>query len=145
MFRKIPSKERDTTLFREMKYELSPHLESLAGKVRSVMERHVKVIFSAMILLIVSSFILTFFVLKADPVDQAGHFKKELKAIPEGISGEFSAFQDLAFRAVKMTELKTEIERIISRDSISKPDSIYLEKAIEQLQYFHHQSKQNED
>ena len=135
----------DTTLFREMKYELAPHLESLAGKVRSAMERHVKIIFSAMILLIATSFILTFFVLKADPDGRDGNFKKELKAVPEGISGEFSALQDLTLRAVKMTELKAEIERIISQDSISKPDSIYLEKAIEQLQYFHHQSKQNED
>ena len=144
MFRKIPSKERETTLFQEMKNELSPHLESVDTKIRSFMDRHAKLIFCSMILLIVTSFILTFYVLKPESGTQAESFKKELKVIPDGMAGEFSAIQDLTIRAAKMTNLKAEIERIISQDSISKSDSIYLEKAIEQLQYFHNQANEDE-
>lgn len=144
MFRKTPFEERDTTLFQEMKKELSPHLESVDSKMKSFLDRHVKIIFCFMILLIVASFILTFYVLKPESPTQAESFKKELKALPDGMAGEFSALQDLILRAAKMTELKAEIERIISQDSISNSDSIYLEKAIEQLQYFHKQAKEDE-
>jgi hypothetical protein len=42
-----------------------------------------------------------------------------------------------------MEELKSEIERIITQDSITKIDSVYLEKAIEQLQYFNNHSNEN--
>ncbi|GMQ28049.1 hypothetical protein [Algoriphagus confluentis] len=144
MFRKTPSEERDTTLFQEMKKELSPHLESVDAKMKSFLDRHAKIIFCSMILLILASFILTFYVLKPEAPTQAHGFKKDLKALPDGMAGEFSALQDLTLRAAKMTELKAEIERIISQDSISKSDSIYLEKAIEQLQYFHKQAKEDE-
>jgi hypothetical protein len=53
--------------------------------------------------------------------------------------------QKLSSRALKIAELETEIERIIGQDSISEEDSAYLEKAIEQLQYFNKQPKENED
>ncbi len=145
MFRKIHSKERNSTLFQELKNEFAPQLDSADSKVKSLMNRHAKIIFCAMILLIVVSFILTFFVLRTDSENQAEHFKKELNAIPEGIGGEFSALQNLSSKAVQLAELKAEIERIISQDSISKEDSTYLEKAIDQLQYFTNQSKDNED
>ena len=145
MFRKIHSKERDSNLFQELKNEFAPQLDSADTKIKSLMDRHAKIIFCIMILLIVVSFILTFFVLRTDLENQAEHFKKELNAIPEGIGGEFSALQNLSSKAVKIAELKAEIERIISQDSISKEDSTYLEKAIEQLQYFTNQSKDNED
>lgn len=144
MFRKTPSEERNTNLFQEIKKELSPHLESVDSKMNSLLERHAKIIFCTMILLIVVSFILTFYVLKPESGTQAQSFKKDLKALPDGMAGEFSALQDLTLRAARMTELKAEIERIISQDSISKTDSIYLEKAIEQLQYFHNQAKEDE-
>lgn len=143
MFQKTPSKDRDTSLFQELKYELYPHLAGVNGQLKGWMDRHAKIIFCVMLLLIVASFILTFFVLKPIPENQAENFKKELKAIPGELSGEFSALQDLTLRAAKMAELKAEIERIIAQDSITKIDSVYLEKAIEQLQYFNNHSHEN--
>lgn len=143
MFRKTPSKDRETTIFQELKNELHPHLVGVNGPLKGLMDRHAKIIFCVMLLLIVASFLLTFFVLKPNPENQAENFKKELKTIPGELSGEFSALQDLTLRAAKMAELKSEIERIISQDSISKTDSAYLEKAIEQLQYFNNHSHEN--
>lgn len=143
MFRKTPSKDRETTIFQELKNELYPHLAGVNGHLKGLMDRNAKVIFCVMLLLIVASFILTFFVLKPKPKNQAENFKKELKALPGELSGEFSALQDLTLRAAKMAELKSEIERIITQDSISKTDSAYLEKAIEQLQYFNNHSHEN--
>lgn len=143
MFRKTPSKNRETTIFQELKNELSPHLAGVNTQLKGFLVRHAKIIFCGMLLLIVASFILTFFVLKPDSENQANNFKKELKSIPGELSNEFSAFQDLTLRASKMAELKTEIERIIAQDSISKTDSAYLEKAIEQLQYFNNHSHEN--
>ena len=143
MFRKTPSKDRDTTLFQEIKHELYPHLEGVNGQLKGLMDRHAKIIFCGMLLLIVASFIMTFFVLKPDSENQADKFKKELKSIPGELSNEFSAFQDLTLRAAKMAELKSEIERIIAQDSITKIDSVHLEKAIEQLQYFNNHSHEN--
>ena len=143
MFRKTPSKDRETTIFQELKNELYPHLAGVNGHLKGLMDRYAKFIFCVMLLLIVASFILTFFVLKPDSENQTNNFKKELKAIPGELSGEFSALQDLTLRAAKMTELKAEIERIIAQDSISKTDSAYLEKAIEQLQYFNNNSHEN--
>lgn len=143
MFRKTPSKNRETTIFQELKNELYPHLAGVNGHLKGLMESHAKIIFCFMLLLIVASFILTFFVLKPKPENQAENFKKELKAIPGELSNEFSALQDLTLRAAKMAELNSEIERIITQDSISKTDSAYLEKAIEQLQYFNTHSNEN--
>ncbi len=143
MFRKTHSKDRDTTIFQELKNELSPHLAGVNGHLKGLMDRHAKIIFCVMLLLIVSSFILTFFVLKPTSENQAQNFKKELKPIPGELSGEFSAIQDLTLRAAKMAELKAEIDRIIAQDSISKTDSAYLEKAIEHLQYFNNHSHEN--
>lgn len=144
MFRKIPSKVKDTTLFRELKKEFSPQVEAVDSLAKGILDRYSKAIFCAMILLIVASFILTFFVLKPEERTQSENFENELNAIPEGIGGEFSALQNLSSRAVKMVELKTEIDRIISQESMSKEDSAYLEKAIEQLQYFNTKSKEDE-
>ncbi|MDP3200830.1 MULTISPECIES: hypothetical protein [Algoriphagus] len=143
MFRKTPSKDRETTIFQELKNELFPHMAGVNGHLKGLMDRHAKIIFCVMLLLIVASFILTFFVLNPNPENQAEHIKKELKAIPGELSGEFSALQDLTLRAAKMAELKSEIERIIDKDSISKSDSAYLEKAIEKLQYFNNHSHEN--
>ena len=143
MFRKTPSKNRDTTIFQELKNELSPHVAGISGHFKALMDRHAKIVFCVMILLIVASFIFTFFVLKPKPENQAENFKKELKAIPGELSGEFSALQDLTLRAAKIAELQSEIERIIAQDSISKTDSAYLEKAIEQLQYFNNHFHEN--
>ncbi|WBL42324.1 hypothetical protein PBT90_16430 [Algoriphagus halophytocola] len=145
MFRKIPSKVRDTTVFQEFKNEFSPQVKAYEGLAKTFLDRHAKVIFSAMILLIVASFILTFFVLKPESGDQSHGIKKELNAIPGDLGGELSALQDLSYRAMQMNELKAQIERIISQESISKEDSIYLEKAIEQLQYFNNQPKEDEN
>ena len=145
MFRKIPSSERNTTVFRELKKEFSPHVAAVDTKAKVFMDRHAKIIFCVMILLIVVSFILTFFVLKPEETNQTENLKEELIAFPEGFGGEFSALQDLSSRAMKMAELKTEIERIISKESISKEDSVFLEKAIEQLQYFNNKSKEDEN
>ncbi|WP_268034907.1 hypothetical protein [Algoriphagus sp. PAP.12] len=143
MFRKTLSKDPETTIFQELKNELSPHLTGVNTQVKGLLVSHAKIIFCGMLLLIVASFILTFFVLKPDSENQANNFKKELKSIPGELSNEFSALQDLTLRAAKMAELKTEIERIIAQDSISKMDSTYLEKAIEQLQYFNTHSHEN--
>ena len=143
MFRKTPSKDRETTIFQELKNELYPHLAGVNGHLKGLMDQYAKIIFCGMLLLIVASFILTFFVLKPDSENQDENFKKELKSIPGELSNEFSALQDLTLRAAKMAELKTEIERIITQDSISKTDSTYLEKAIEQLQYFNNHSNEN--
>lgn len=143
MFRKTLSKDRETTIFQKLKNELSPHLTGVNTQVKGLLVSHAKIIFCIMLLLIVASFILTFFVLKPDSENQTNNFKKELKAIPGELSNEFSALQDLTLRAAKMAELKTEIERIITQDSISKTDSANLEKAIEQLQYFNNHSHEN--
>lgn len=144
MFRKTHFRERNTTVFQELKKEFSPYAEAIDTKAKVFMDRHAKIIFCVMVLFIVASFILTFFVLSPKSENQAENFKKELNSIPGGLSGEFSALQDLTIKAAEIAGLKAEIERIISQDSISKTDSAYLEKAIEQLQYFNNQSNEKE-
>jgi hypothetical protein len=145
MFRKTPSKERETTVFQEFKNEFSPQFKTFEGLAKAFMDRHAKPIFCAMILLIVISFVLTVFVIKPNSEGLSESYKRELKTISSGFGEELSAFQNLSSRAMEMTELKTEIERINGQDSISKEDSAYLEKAIEQLQYFNNQPKEHED
>lgn len=144
MFRKIHSKERETTILQELKNEFSPHVVVSDIRVKDFMDRHAKIIFCAMILIMVGSFILAFFILKPEESTQAKTFEKELNAIPQGLGGEFSALQNLSSRAVKISDLKAKVEQIISQEFISEEDSAYLEKAIEQLQYFHKHSEENE-
>lgn len=145
MFRKLPSSQKDTTVFEALKHEFAPQVGKAKPIAEAFIQRHTKAIFCAMILMIVASFVLTFFVLRTDPGERPDSFKQELGEVPKGLGGEFSAIQDLSSRAIKMAELKTEIERIIGQDSISKFDSAYLEKAIEQLQYFNPNSNEDEN
>ena len=144
MFRKIPSKVKDTTVFREFKNEFSPQVRAFEGMSKAFLDRHTKLIFCSMILVIVASFILTFFVMEPTSGNHSESLKNEIKTIPEGFGEELSAIQNLSSRAIEISELKTEIERIIGQDSISKEDSVYLEKAIEQLQYFNNQPNEDE-
>jgi hypothetical protein len=141
MFRKIPSKENNTSVFQELKKEFSPQVEIVDIKAKVFLERYAKIIFCIMILLIGVSFILTFFVINPGGNKQLESFETEVTAIPQGFGGEFSALQNLSLRTAKMVELKGEIERIIAQEFISAEDSTYLEKAIEQLQYFNNKPK----
>jgi hypothetical protein len=61
MFRKTPFKERDTTVIRELRNEFSTQAEAFESVAKTFMERHAKLIFCGMILLIVASFILSLF------------------------------------------------------------------------------------
>lgn len=144
MFRKIPSKVKYTTVFREFKNEFSPQVKAFEGMTKAFLDGHAKLIFCFMILVIVVSFFLTVFVINPNSEEQSERLKSEMKTIPEGFGEELSAFQNLSLRAIRISELKKEIERIIGQDSISKEDSAYLEKAIEQLQYFNNQPKEDE-
>ncbi len=140
MFRNIHSKEKSTTVLKEIQKEFAPHLKVADAKTKDLMNRHAKGIFVAMILLIVSSFILSFFVLKPKEVGKSELFRKELQGVSNGIYKEYSALKDLSKRTEKIAFLKSEIERILAKESISAQDSSYLEKAIEELQYFNIQS-----
>src|SRR5690554_1539190 len=96
-----------------------------------------------MVVLLVSSILAFVFI----PVD------KEIKEMSElsyenaksTVSEEVSTLLDLGVRARRMAVLKSQMERILLKDTIDKKDSIFLEEAMQELGYFNKPKQENHE
>ncbi len=103
-------------------------------------------IFVSMVITLILSGILVFFTGSFEKENQRvdRFFVEEAKTLAKGASGEVSALLELGQRVGRMNHLKTEVERII-RQKISGEDSIFLEKAITELENYKHLNQDNHE
>lgn len=78
-------------------------------------------------------------------MDSEGLFFEDAEEIKSGVSGEISTILYLSDRAKRLSILKSDIERVIKQKEITEEDSIFLENAIHELEYFNNQNKSNHE
>ena len=143
MSQKIPFSKKDTQGSKDPDQKWQDSISDEGNKVETGLNRFPKQIFILMVMLIVSSILAFVFI----PVDQEIKDMSELsyENAKSTVSEEVSTLLDLGVRAKRMAVLKSEMERILLKDTIDKEDSIFLEEAMQELGYFNNQKPQNHE
>lgn len=147
MYRKIHSNDKERSVLKEIKKEFSGTFSKGEETAVHFLSSYPKQIFISMVVVIIISSILAFVFtpLKTNPINPEGLFYEDAEVIKNGVSGEISTILDLSDRAKRLSILKSDIERVIKQKEITEEDSIFLENAIHELEYFNNQNKSNHE
>ena len=146
MSRKTHSDEEGTSFIRELRKEFSGTLNKGEDSAIFLMNRYPKQIFIGMVILIVLSSILAFVYRPFEGRQKPDFMRESVNEISGTVTNEINTILDLGDRVKRISLLKLEVERIILQDNISEEDSMFLEMAILELEYFNNQNKKsNED
>src|SRR5690606_1272411 len=132
---------------KESQGEFSGLFQKAGKKAGYLIKEYPKLVFISMVLLIILSGLASLL----RPFDQQfEHSPEDLEErFQEGkgtTSTELGLLLDLGGRAKRLYVLQGEIERLLSKDTVSQEDSLFLEKAFEELEYFeNHKPKADED
>lgn len=112
-----------------------------------LIKEYPKLVFVSMVLLIILSGLVSFLGPLNNQFDQSSEDMEERFREGAGTtSTELGLLLDLGGRAKRLYVLQGEIERLLSKDTLSQEDSLFLEKAFEELEYFeNHKPKADED
>lgn len=120
---------------------------SLFQKAGYLIKEYPKLVFVSMVLLIILSGLGSFLRPLDKQFDQSPEDLEERFQEGTGTtSTELGLLLDLGGRAKRLHAFQGEIERLLSKDTLSQEDSLFLEKALEELEYFeNHKPKADED
>lgn len=144
MSRKTPSSDKNTSFLKEIRNEFSGTFSKEEARVSTLLNSYPREILIAMVVLMVLSSLVTFVLnpLKNDRAHPEEFFNDAAKEIGQEVSGEISTLLDLGVRVKRISLLKAEVERIIQLEELSQGDSVFLEKAIQELEFFNNQNKE---
>jgi hypothetical protein len=127
--------------------ESQGEFSGLFQKAGYLIKEYPKLVFISMVLLIILSGLASFLGLLDNQFDQSPEDLEERFQEGKGTtSTELGLLLDLGGRAKRLYVLQGEIERLLSKDTLSQEDSLFLEKAFEELEYFdNHKPKADED
>lgn len=147
MNRKTPFNDKERSVLKEIKKEFSGTFSKGEETAVHLLSSYPKQIFISMVVIIIISSILAFVFtpLKTHPMNSEGLFYEDADEIKSGVFGEISTILDLSDRAKRLSILKSDIERVIKQKEITEEDSIFLENAIHELEYFNNQNKSNHE
>jgi predicted PurR-regulated permease PerM len=132
MFRKIHSNRNpQDTLFTELRKTFAVYFNRVDLWFRSTCLSYPRQVYSAMVILLVFSIILSFTVFPGKPVVEK---PPPLKSISAELPSGFGQITQKALALQESMQLQQQIESLISRDSLSAQDSISLEKMVGRLQ-----------
>lgn len=143
MFRKTHSDGEGRSIIQEIKKEFSGTFLKGEGRAVNFLNSYPKLIFIFMVVVIIVSSIISFVFNPFDsaPEKPTSFFYEDVKDIKNEVSGEISTLLNLTDRISRMSLLRSEIERIIQQEQITAEDSVFLENAIQELEYFNNQNK----
>jgi hypothetical protein len=126
MFRKIRSNRnpRDT-LYSELKKELSPYLAKLRLSLKAIAQKYPRFLFAMMCINIMLSVIVVISIHQSPP-------KKRINVIP--LHTGFDKIERAGEALRKTIILKTQVDSIMAKKTLSPQDSAVLESALDQLQ-----------
>lgn len=132
MFRKIHSnRDPRDTLFSEISREFSVYIQKFKHWFSGICLTYPKAVYSTMILLMIGSAISSFLFLQTKkPVPQKAKSASEV-TVP--VKNGFGQILEKGLALQEAVELKTQIEMLIAKDSLTSIDSVSLEKAIDRL------------
>src|SRR5690554_2831969 len=113
------------------------------NKRDTIVRKFPKQIFITMVVLIILS-ILAFVFIPADK-ETRGMSTLLYDEAKNAVSGELSLLFDLGTRAKRLAALQAEVERILLKDTINREDSIFLEDAMHELEYFNNPNQENHE
>src|SRR5690554_3002023 len=127
--------------------ESQGEFSGLFQKAGYLIKEYPKLVFLSMVLLIILSGLASFLHPLKNQFDQPKHDLEERFQEGAGTtSTELGLLLDLGGRAKRLYALQGKIERLLSKDTLSQEDSLFLEKALEELEYFeNHKPKADED
>lgn len=127
--------------------EFSGLFQKAGKKAGYLIKEYPKLVFVSMVLLIILSGLVSFL----RPLDnQFAQSSEDLEErFQEGAgttSTELGLLFDLGGRAKRLYALQGEIETLLSKETLSLEDSLFLDKALEELEYFeNHKQTTDED
>lgn len=144
MFRKTHS-NKETSVLAEIKKEFSGTFSKGESRALGFLKSYPRPIFIAMVVMIISSSIIAFVFAPFQSTQNKpeGFFYEGANEIKSGVSGEISTILNLGEKVKRISLLKSEVERIIQQEHLSDGDSIFLENAILELEYFNNQNTKN--
>ena len=130
MFKRIHSnRQPGITLGSELKKEFAQLWSSYNAAFLAFLQRRPKLVFGCMILLMLSSMILSFYVLRPAPNLKG---KQQISA-GRPIGNGFSEILRHGDALRQTIAIKQEIEQMLAKDSLSGADSLRMSLAIDQL------------
>lgn len=146
MSRKIHS-SNERSVLKEIQKEFSVTFTKREGRALRFLRSYPKSIFISMVVMIICSSIIAFVFapFESTPEKLEIFFYEDAKEIKNGVSGEISTILNLSERVKRISILKSEVERVIQQKKISEEDSIFLENAIRELEYFNNQNTKNHE
>lgn len=132
MFQKIRSNiDPDATVAKELRKEFGKYFDKAEEKSNGFLLAYSKQIFITMLVLIVISAIVSFLILAPERQKKKKlDFFKETMNMTNNISDGMGEIIELGTKANDIYFLKKQVEQIISKEKLTKEDSVFLEKAI---------------
>jgi len=145
MSQKTPSE--NLKALKESQGEFSGLFQKAGRKAGYLIKEYPKLVFLSMVLLIILSGVASFLRPFESQFDQSSKDLEERFQEGAGTtSTELGLLLDLGGRAKRLYVLQGEIERLLCKETLSLEDSLFLEKALEELEYFeNHKPKADED
>jgi preprotein translocase subunit YajC len=107
-----------------------------SSKINGFLLKNPKAVFAGMVMCVILSIFIVFFVL---PPQQKAHSKdpfQEFKSLGNGIWQDMSGLLRIGESVYRISQLKEEVERIMEQGEISGSDSLFLEMAIEAMENY---------
>lgn len=132
MFKKIRSNiDPDVTVTRELRKEFGKYFDMAKVKVKGFLETYPKQIFIAMLVMIIISAIICFLILTPErQKKKIPGFLNQTTSMTSNVTDGMGEIVELGARVNDIYKLKRQVEQIISKDRLTKEDSVFLEKAI---------------
>lgn len=138
MFRKIHSnRDSQDTLFSELGKEFAVYIGKFKAWFTRICQSYPKQVYSLMVILMMSSFALSFlFFQKAKPKPLTGQMQAPANKISAPVQDGFGQIIQKGQALKEAIALKSHIEMLLAKDSLSSNDSAALAKAIDSLHDF---------
>ena len=135
MFRKIHSnRDNQDTLFSELSKEFAVYISKCKAWFIKICQTYPKPVYSLMVILMLSSFALSFlFIQKTKPKPLAVQTQAPAHKMSAPVQDGFGQIMQKGQALKDAIALKSHIEMLLAKDSLSSNDSAALGKAIDSL------------
>jgi preprotein translocase subunit YajC len=137
MFKKISSKvDPDATVASEIRKEFENYFDQAANSRNSFFSSYPKQIFIGMVALIVISGIVCFLILTPSQrqKEKMPDFFKGTTNVGNEVTDGVGQIIDLGTKISDLNTLRKQVEAVLAKPKLSHADTVFLEKAIQQLE-----------
>lgn len=120
---------KKTTVFSELRNEFSDLIEHLLASISGFFKKYPKVIFSSMVLLLGSSFLLCFTLLRMDS-KKAPLEKKALLKVESGLSEIGTTVSKLK----RTLEIREALKVLLAKETLNSQDSLLMVSMVAELE-----------